>query len=495
MRHRYYHQGPWQDFSLELDSYERAISDLKYLDEIALLEKNRASDISLLLEFGRVPTGAITSDEVKSLLTSLGPPHGYALLEPAAMPAMPQFPSRPSTDGGFFLFRPKPKPGELNNREKRELIADRLQQRVETLQQEIEADFRKEAERLATLRNACVANDVQAIKLLMSISHLRHWLPAPLRHPFDFDIDQGARIALCTIEIPDFNSLNIVKKRGSSLRANWLPVSPSEKKRLTETILYSLCIRSLYLVAQSDEGNWFDTIAINAKQNWNDRATGSPRTGIIASLHATTEELIRLRVDQVDPKTCFRHLKGISTSSVEDVSPILPIFVMNKEDDRIIKQKDVAQAMEPEANLAAMPWDDFEHLVRQLYEWEWGSSSGAEVKVTRSSRDRGVDAIVFDPDPLRGGKYVIQAKRYTRPVDVAAVRDLYGTLLNEGTNKGILVTTSYYGPDAYAFARGKPISLVDGPRLIEMLREHGRHYKIDLEEARRLAAQAGGKVP
>ena len=166
---------------------------------------------------------------------------------------------------------------------------------------------------------------------------------------------------------------------------------------------------------------------------------------------------------------------------------------MNKEDDRIIRDRDVAQVLEPEANLAAMPWDDFEHLVRQLYEWEWGNS-GAEVKVTRSSRDRGVDAIIFDPDPLRGGKYVIQAKRYTNPVDVAAVRDLYGTVVNEGANRGILVTTSSYGPDAYAFARDKPISLVDGPTLITMLRKHGRRYKIDLEEARKLAAQAGGEV-
>jgi restriction system protein len=130
---------------------------------------------------------------------------------------------------------------------------------------------------------------------------------------------------------------------------------------------------------------------------------------------------------------------------------------------------------------------DFEHLVRQLFEWEFGRD-GVEVKVTRASRDRGVDAIMFDPDPLRGGKYVLQAKRYTRPVDVAAVRDLYGTVVNEGANRGILVTTSSYGPDAYDFAKDKPLSLVDGPNLIAMLHKHGRRYRIDLAEARRLAA-------
>ena len=38
-------------------------------------------------------------------------------------------------------------------------------------------------------------------------------------------------------------------------------------------------------------------------------------------------------------------------------------------------------------------------------------------------------------------------------VGVSAVRDLHGTVLNEGANKGILVTTSGYGNDAYDFAK------------------------------------------
>ena len=35
------------------------------------------------------------------------------------------------------------------------------------------------------------------------------------------------------------------------------------------------------------------------------------------------------------------------------------------------------------------------------------------------------------------GKTVIQAKRYVNTVDVSAVRDLYGTVHNEGASRGI----------------------------------------------------------
>jgi len=74
---------------------------------------------------------------------------------------------------------------------------------------------------------------------------------------------------------------------------------------------------------------------------------------------------------------------------------------------------------------------------------------GLEAKLTRSSKDGGVDCVAFDPSPVLGGKVVIQTKRYRHTVGVSAVRDLYGTMMNEGANKGILVATSGYGPDAF----------------------------------------------
>ena len=71
-------------------------------------------------------------------------------------------------------------------------------------------------------------------------------------------------------------------------------------------------------------------------------------------------------------------------------------------------------------------------------------------------------------------------------VGVSAVRDLYGTLLNEGATKGILVTTSDYGADAHEFAKGKPITLLTGANLLHLLARHGYRARIDLQEARRL---------
>ena len=111
---------------------------------------------------------------------------------------------------------------------------------------------------------------------------------------------------------------------------------------------------------------------------------------------------------------------------------------------------------------------DFEDLVAALFK-----AMGMEVMTTQRSGDGGVDVRAMDPDPIRGGKLVIQVKRYSNTVPPAPVRDLYGTMLHEGATKGILVTTAEFGPSAQEFATGKPLTLIGGTQLVDLLAQHG----------------------
>src|ERR1700687_2662277 len=96
--------------------------------------------------------------------------------------------------------------------------------------------------------------------------------------------------------------------------------------------------------------------------------------------------------------------------------------------------------------------NEFESLITNLFE-----KMCLQTRQTQASRDGGVDCVAYDPRPIFGGKVVIQAKRYKNTVGVSAVRDLFGTMQNEGASKGILVTTSGYGRASFDFAKNKPI--------------------------------------
>ena len=195
------------------------------------------------------------------------------------------------------------------------------------------------------------------------------------------------------------------------------------------------------------------------------------------------EQFEGIDLDHVDPKACFKALKGVSAAKLIDITPVNPVLVLDKNDQRFIEGREITT--HSGTNLASMDWQEFEQLVRQVLEMEFGKNGG-EVKVTQASRDGGVDAVIFDPDPLRGGKIIVQAKRYTNTVPVSAVRDLYGTLINEGASSGILITTSDYGPDSYDFAKDKPLKLLNSGHLLALLQKNGMHGYIDLEEAKRL---------
>ena len=205
------------------------------------------------------------------------------------------------------------------------------------------------------------------------------------------------------------------------------------------------------------------------------------------SITVRRSDFLDINLDRVDPKACFKSLKGVSSAKLHGLTAIAPICTISREDRRFVPAHNVTDKLNEGFNLAMMSWEDFEHLIREVFAKEF-SAHGGEVKITQASRDGGVDAIAFDPDPIRGGKIVIQAKRYTRTVDVSAVRDLYGTVVNEGATKGILVTTADYGPDAYRFAADKPLTLLNGANLLHLLEKHGHSGRIDLKEARQFLA-------
>lgn len=341
-------------------------------------------------------------------------------------------------------------------------------------------------------RAAYAAKDPEAVRdyCELVLNHSRY----PDYFPQTFDVAYVGEngLLICDYDLPEpaalpkLNDVTYVASR-DEFKEKDLP--DKEFNKLYDDVVYQIALRTIHELLEADVVNAIETLVFNGHVHSLDEATGNDRRTCIISIQVAKQEFLQINLARVNPKACFRKLKGVGSSELHSVTPVPPLVSFNRDDDRIVESYDVAHSLNEGVNLAVLNWEDFEHLVREIFEKEFGQH-GAEVKVTRASRDGGVDAIVFDPDPIRGGKFVIQAKRYTNTVGVSAVRDLYGTLQHEGANKGILVTTSVYGPDAYEFARGKPLQLLDGGNLLHLLERHGHKARIDLVEAKQLAAQS-----
>ena len=94
------------------------------------------------------------------------------------------------------------------------------------------------------------------------------------------------------------------------------------------------------------------------------------------------------------------------------------------------------------------------------------------VTQTSPSSDGGIDLEVKDSAPIRGGDVIIQCKDWTTPVGVSVVRDLYGLVVAEGKNKGIVITSGTFTRESSQFTVGKPLELIDGDTLRQLESEY-----------------------
>jgi Restriction endonuclease len=120
---------------------------------------------------------------------------------------------------------------------------------------------------------------------------------------------------------------------------------------------------------------------------------------------------------------------------------------------------------------------EFERLVCDLLR-----GMGYMAELTKASHDGGIDIEAINPQPVVGGKLIVQCKRYQGTVGAPAVRDLFGVVMANNATKGILITTSAFSPDAIAFAHGRQqLELIDGPTLVSLL----DRYRVGLRPGSR----------
>ncbi len=251
------------------------------------------------------------------------------------------------------------------------------------------------------------------------------------------------------------------------------PRKPAEIKEIYQDVVAAVTLRTIHEVLSADQGNNIQLLTFNGLVNSVDPATGHDTRPILISVRVTKSAYLELNLARIEKLVCLRNLGAAVSPRPDELQPVKPVIEFDMVDKRFVEQGDVLSGLDSRPNLMDLTPTEFETLVSNMF-----GKMGLETKLTRASRDGGVDAVAFDIRPVLGGKVVIQAKRYKNTVGVSAVRDLYGTMLNEGASKGIIVATSSYGPDAYEFAKDKPLELIDGGKLLYLLDQVGVKAKI-----------------
>ncbi|MFJ8199574.1 restriction endonuclease [Streptomyces sp. NPDC096152] len=259
----------------------------------------------------------------------------------------------------------------------------------------------------------------------------------------------------------------------------------SQRRALYREVLAQCMLLVLHELFAADEPGALESVTLNGFVDGHDPTTGRPGHIPLATVMAPRSTFRDLHLAQVDACSCLADaLRGQLSARPDQLTPVRPSRRPQDVGNRV-----VTHGGDEEPDLYDMDPIAFEDLVADLFR-----AMGMQAVTTQRSNDGGVDVDALDPAPIRGGKIVVQVKRYRNTVPPTAVRDLYGTVQDAGANKGVLVTTSGFGPGSHAFANGKPLELISGTELVDLLHRHGLRGRLG-DGARRPGARSTPTVP
>lgn len=158
---------------------------------------------------------------------------------------------------------------------------------------------------------------------------------------------------------------------------------------------------------------------------------------------------------------------GAAVDAVSGLAWIAAIFLIPAVQSafRAWQGRRMLAANRTKEEIRSLGWEQFEELVEAHYR-----RLGFRVRREGGAGpDGGVDVRISKP---RGETYLVQCKQWrTRQVGVKVVRELFGVVAAEGAAGGIVVTAGTFTREAEAFAERVAMELIDGDRLVALLRD------------------------
>jgi hypothetical protein len=104
---------------------------------------------------------------------------------------------------------------------------------------------------------------------------------------------------------------------------------------------------------------------------------------------------------------------------------------------------------------------ELEKLAEQVYK-----KMGYQVRHVGQTGDHGIDVLLINPN---NQKEIVQCKQWSKPVGEAALRDLYGAMMHDQAVRGWIWAPRGFSGPAKAWAKGKPIVLVDDAEIDRLI--------------------------
>src|SRR5262249_345775 len=190
-----------------------------------------------------------------------------------------------------------------------------------------ERDTRNTA--IDTLREGYLAGDPRSVAEYCRLVVARSVYPEcfPCESIIDYIEDTKTVITDYALPVPaalpTLKEVKYVNARGDFQEVR---VSDAWINRTYESVLYQIALRCIYELFQADLADALSSIAFNGWVEDIDKTNGQIVNACVLSVQANKSEFMALNLAQVDPKLCFKKLKGVSAAKLTALQPVRPVL-------------------------------------------------------------------------------------------------------------------------------------------------------------------------
>jgi len=96
----------------------------------------------------------------------------------------------------------------------------------------------------------------------------------------------------------------------------------TQKTKLYDEVIYQTALRTIHELYEADTIDTLSSIVFNGYVTALNRATGHRETNCIMSLQAERNEFLAINLHAVEPKNCFKQLKGVAASKLSTMTAV-----------------------------------------------------------------------------------------------------------------------------------------------------------------------------
>lgn len=215
--------------------------------------------------------------------------------------------------------------------------------------------------------------------------------------------------------------------------------------------------------------NFIDIARVEFISNFIDKY-GRPLKGCILSLEALRKEVQKIVRQNFDLNNAFE-IFSVYYQTDDNYKPRKVISHREIDEQKYgIGENKLEQFEETLGlNIENLFEQEYENLIKVFLE-----NLGLAIWDCKKIDQKGIYITAYYYQPILKGKYIIFVRNHTYSnfVEVGEVRELFGILIHESAQKGILIASSDFTNEAMEFSKGKPLEIINRKNLEQLLQKH-----------------------